>query len=484
MQRPQRALFVAVLLTLLAILVAALFYPHRLGHRNDAPAPDPSTLPMKYKDSNVLLISFDALQAAHVGCLGNPRNVTPTLDALARRSFNFAHAYSVASWTVPASMSWFTGVYPSEHRMTNKFAVYAPPVQKQANLKELAPNLVTLAEIMKRNGYLTAGFTGNAGVSGGFGYEQGFDIYFFEKGRFGGLNRSAAKAIEWLKANAGKKFFMFLHGYDVHGQHTPAPGFDYRYVDKGYDRRYTGSAQEQEVLREEGLDKGQLNLRPADVRFWRAIYDEKIARADARFEIFLSEFDTLGLTDKTLLVVTSDHGTEFYEHRRFDHGFTLYDEMLHVPLIVRLPGQKGGTVISERISSIDVMPTILDLLDVQIPKDAQKQLRGVSLAAALTGEPARRDVFAETDYRQYTYKRCIISPDGWKLIVTLESMRRELYDLNADPGEMKDLAAVEPQRADELQQRLFDHFKAIGHDLAARRWVPGFNPVYTFPADK
>src|SRR5262249_14499383 len=159
---------------------------------------------------------------------------------------------------------------------------------------------------------------------------------------------------------------------------------------------------------------------------------EKINRADEKFAQFLAEFDKLGVSDKTLFVLTSDHGTEFYEHRRFDHGFTLYDEQLHVPLIVKLPGQPIGKIIGDRTSSIDVMPTILDLLDVAPP---ERQLRGVSLATAMQGQPYRRDVFAETDYRQYTYKRAIITQDGWKLIYTLENKTRELYDLKADPGE-------------------------------------------------
>src|SRR5262245_55205869 len=143
----------------------------------DAPRPqvsaDAPELRTRYRDHNLVFVSFDALQAAHVGCLGYSRNVTPSLDAFAGRSFTFTNAFSVASWTVPASMTWFTGVYPSEHRMTNKFAVYTRALQKPATLKELAPDIVTLAEILKENGYVTGGFTGNAGVSGGFGYDQG-----------------------------------------------------------------------------------------------------------------------------------------------------------------------------------------------------------------------------------------------------------------------------------------------------------------------
>jgi choline-sulfatase len=455
----------------------------RLLVPESAAAPqEPARRLLKYRDCNVVFVSFDALQAGHVGCLGYARNVTPTLDTVARHGCSFREAMSVASWTVPASMTWFTGVYPSEHRMTNKYAVYEPGREKLANLKDLSPELVTLADILKERGYITGGFTGNAGVSGGFGFEQGFDVYYHETGKFGSLDRSIPEALAWLRANRGKKFFLFLHGYDVHGQSTPAAGYDYRFVDKGYDRRYTGAEHEQEALREEGLARGKLELRDADVRFWRAVYDEKIQRADAKFSHFLRDLAALGVLNQTLLVLTSDHGTEFHEHGRFDHGFTLYRELLHVPLIVRLPGQAAGRTIGDRVSSIDVMPTLLDLLDVDVPERARQQLRGHSLVPALRGEPVARDIFAETDYRQYTYQRAVITPDGWKLIYTLESKQRELYHLAADPGEQHNLAAAEPRRADELEQKLFSHFRSIGHDLTARRWEVGLNPVYSSQA--
>lgn len=280
-----------------------------------------------------------------------------------------------------------------------------------------------------------------------------------------------------MKANREQKFFLFLHGYDVHGQCVPSGGFDYRFIDKDYDRKFSGSVPEQETLREEGLEQGQLNLRDADIRFWRAIYDEKIARADVQLKGFLDELERMTLTKQTLLVVTSDHGTEFFEHGRIDHGFSLYDELLHVPLIVRLPGQRSGKVVADRVSSIDLMPTILDLLAVDRPENLQP-LRGTSLVPAMQGEPAARDVFAETDYRQYTYKRAIMTPAGWKLIYTLESRSRELFDLSLDPAEQKDQASTQPQLADELTEQLFAHFKSLGHDLRMQRWETGLNPVY------
>ena len=471
---PEAAWRPARLLVALAWAALVAGPPADTSRAAEASGPGPSSC----KDHNLVFVSFDALQAAHVGCLGNPRPVTPTLDALARDGVNFTQARSVASWTVPASMTWFTGVYPSEHRMTNKYAVYGPAERRLANLKDLAPQLVTLADVLRGAGYATGAFTGNAGVSAGFGYEQGFDVYVHEKNRFGTLERSVPEALVWLRANRDRRFFLFLHGYDVHGQSTPADGYDYRFVDRDYDKRFTGSTLEQEALREEGLDRGRLTLRDADVRFWRAVYDEKVSRADACFAGFLREFERLGLADKTVFVLTSDHGTELYEHRRFDHGFTLYDEMLRVPLIVKTPGPPLGRVVGDRVSSIDVMPTILDLLEIDVPDAVRRQMRGASLEPAMRGVPVRRDSFAETDYREYTFKRSIITPDGWKLVCTMESGVRELFDLAADPGETRNLCAAEPERAEELRRRLFRQFRDIGADLETRRWEVGLNPVY------
>ena len=135
-----------------------------------------------------------------------------------------------------------------------------------------------------------------------------------------------------------------------------------------------------------------------------------------------------------------------------------------------------------RVGSIDVMPTALDLLGIIPPPGVEKQMRGSSLIDVAWKKELRFDLFAETDYRQHTYKRAIIADDGWKLIVTLEDDTRELYDTTKDPGELVNLADAKPERADGMQRRLYTHFKEIGQDLTAGKWERGFNPVYTFPA--
>lgn len=124
------------------------------------------------------------------------------------------------------------------------------------------------------------------------------------------------------------------------------------------------------------------------------------------------------------------------------------------------------------------MPTILDLVEAEVPAKLTKQMRGQSLVPVMQGGSTDRDIFSETDYREYTFKRSIITPEGWKLIVTLENNKLELYNLKADPEEKMNLAKSESRRVEDLRKKLFAHFKAIGHDLTQREWKVGFNPVY------
>ncbi|MDD5560782.1 MAG: sulfatase [Candidatus Omnitrophica bacterium] len=412
---------------------------------------------------NVILVSFDALQAAHLGCLGYPRKITPTIDKFAKEGFLFKNAVSQSSWTVPSTMSYFTSLYPSQHKLINKYSTYTEKEKTLSNLKKLSPGVLTLAEVLKENGYATGGFTGDAGVGACFGFAEGFDEYF-EGPKFGGMDRSAPAALEWLKKNHARKFFVFLHGYDVHGQFDPPGGFTREFVDPPYTGRFKGTKEEQAAIREEGLGKGSVYLTNEDVRFWRAFYDEKIKDVDERFRSFIKELKKMGVLDKTIFILFSDHGTEFYEHKRFDHGFSLYEELIHVPLIIWLPNLKAGVKISDQVRAIDVMPTLLDLLGVKIPEQLRKQIQGVSLLSLMQGKHMNLTAYSETDYRFYAHKRSIRTPEGLKFIYSMDTESRELYDLNKDPGELNNLIEKDKRTAYELEQKLFSWLKSMGQD--------------------
>lgn len=454
-----RKIFVGSLIAIVLIIGAFIF--HKI---------------LSVRKYNLIIISFDGLQAKHLHSYGYPLDTTPHLDVFLNQSYLFTNAVSPAPWTVPAHMSIFTSMYPSEHKVVNKFSDYNIAAQKGvvANLKKLSPNAVTLAEILKANGYATGGFTGDAGVGSQFGFSQGFDTYYEPPASFGGFDLSMPRALDWLKQHKDKPFFLFLHGYDVHGQHAPKEGFDYRYVTKPYTGKYTGSTTEQEALREEGLAKGSLTMSAEDVAFWRAIYDEKINRTDGAFNDFLNQVSQMGLLDNTVIILMSDHGTEFYEHKRFDHGFTLYSELVNVLFAIHMPGQTNGKHIGQLVSTFDILPTALKLLGIQNP--VPKQTKGMDLTQAFSGKNVAHDVYSETDYRLYTFKRSIQTPDGWKLIITLENGNKELYNLAQDPNEQINLITVNPEKAFVLETKLRQHISLTSGERTGSQI--GCSPVY------
>lgn len=406
---------------------------------------------------NVIIVSIDALQARHLSAYGYPLATTPNLGKFLSRSYLFKNAVSPAPWTIPAHMSIFTSLHPSEHKVVNM--VINPgkdeknPVSVPLNLKELSPSAVTLAEILKRNGYVTAGFTGDSGVSAKHGFSQGFDK-FYDSTQWGGFDTSIPKALVWLDKNKDKKFFLFLHGYDVHGNYASADGPDYRFVKKPYNGIYTGSIEERNKLREAIYAGAGPKLTDTDIDFWKALYDEKIAQADIQLGKVLSYMRANELMKNTIIVVLSDHGTGFFEHE-FGHGNTLYGEILDVLLAIRIPGQKQGNEIDSLVSTLDVSPTILGLLGIK--DSAMAAMKGIDLTPATKGKNVSRDIFFETDFRSYTHKRGIRTPNGWKMILTMESLNRELYNLNNDPGEKVNLASMEPRIAGELERKIYHH---------------------------
>lgn len=436
----------------------------------------PTKMPL-CPDCNVIIVAYDALQAAHVSHLGYEKETTPALDALAKEGISFSNAISAASWTVPSYMSIFTGLYPSEHKVVNKFSVFTTDQKIISNLKELSPNVRTMAQAFKANGYATGGFTGDAGVHSQFGYNQGFDAYTDEQ-TFGSMENSSKHALAWLAENKDKKFFMFLHGYDSHGQFKAPNDYKGRFMPSDYKGQYKGTNEEQRELRESGLAKGSIDLAPEDVEFWRGWYDSRIRDADDRFSGFLDEFNKMGIKDRTIIIILSDHGTEFYEHKRFDHGFSLYDELVHVPFVFIVPGISGGKILNNQVSTIDVAPTLFDIIGINPGDQYRSQIRGKSLFECLEAKNCESgDVFMETDYRDYTHKRGIRTADGWKFIWTMESGNKELYDLKNDSAETKNLIIDQPDIAARLEGRVENHIEAAGQNPSGQ-WKIGCVPVY------
>lgn len=462
--------------TIGAQILALLFFLWLAWALTLAHTPPPNTT---CENCNVIIIGVDTLRADRIHAFGYERETTPNIDALIRTSVSFTNTLSASSWTVPSFMSVFTGAYPSVHKVVNKYVTYDPANPSQqviSNLEKLSPGMMTLAEAMQEAGYATGGFTGDAGVGRGFGYAKGYDVYTDET-TFGGLSNSRTRALAWLDTlEEGQKFFMFFHGYDLHGQFKLPE--EQPFLSDSYAGPHTGSPQDEAYLREAQLAPEGITLTPEDVAFWNGLYDSKIRAADQEVGAFLKELEARGLMKNTLIVLLSDHGEEYYEHGGIDHGHTLYGELVHVPLVIQVPGVPAATV-KAQVSTMDVAPTIFEILGSTPPASYAAQQQGQSLVPYLEGTKDQgRDVFMETDYRDFTHKRAIRSHDGWSYIYTLETKAEELYNLHTDPGEQTNLITENRAKADELKTKLFAHITNTLQADPHATPVAGCLPVY------
>jgi len=434
---------------LVALAAAALLVACSGGQRA-TPAPSPNTAQARL---NVIVISMDAVRYDRTGLGPAPTPWTPNLDRFARESVVFHQATSAAPWTVPSHMAMWTARWPTRHGMVNKLR--PDPATGGTVEATLDPAIETYPDRLRAAGYTAVAFTGGAGVSGRFGFGRGFATYLDDR-RFAGMDYAAPPAVAWLRARSPEAgpFFMFLHGYDVHGQ-CPLEGLDRATVSPTYQGALDGSIAENARLREQGLaavrTPGEAaSLRGVidadDGRFLRDVYDRKLARADARLGAFLDELRARDLLDRSIVAVVSDHGDEFMEHGHIDHGHTLFEEQLHVVMMIRYPRGEGRRAVPTPVRTLDLFPTIFDALGLRGPDDVD----GESLRANPT---TARPVFAESDYRLFVHHRMVRVGD-YKLILDMGDDEVTLFDVAHDPGEQRNLAAREPERRAEMERLL------------------------------
>jgi arylsulfatase A-like enzyme len=422
--------------------VAYRFYDST-GRRLDAGAPSHASSPV-----NVILISLDTLGARHLHVYGNPRPTSPSIDRLAAEGVRFANAFSHAPKTSPSHMSLFTSLYPSVHKITNGM--------RQHTRFALDHRLITLAEILRHAGYTTAAFTGGGNLDGALGFADGFDRYDDDDNLW-------ESAFAWLDAQRDEPFFLFLHTYKVHAPYLPEPPYDEMFGEP-YDggildtkedlvaafRSRAGPEAVQPGLRRlfwEHVDRSD----PRDVQRLIDLYDGGVRfTSDRLIEALLQRLRERRLLERSLVVLTSDHGEEFGQHGGFSHH-DLYDEDLHVPLIVRFPDatELNGRVVEQPVSHVDVVPTVLDHLGLPPPAQAQ----GISLLPLIEGRDVDRPVFSEITGTSDGGAKAIRTA-RWKYLWTPGTDRRELYDLAADPGERTNRVRSEPLVAARLHAEL------------------------------
>jgi len=439
----------------------------------------------RHNKLNVLLIVLDAVRADHLSCYGYGRRTTPGLEQLCPEVVTFSRAFSASAWTPSAHASLFTGLYPSHHK-----------VVANLNLEESVP---TLAEGLQREGYHTYGVSGPFHISSQRGFARGFEQYFeyynLPRLRLPGLGtkgyelsaeffgyalrRSLANYDASLLAKLKiqrylsrlpkeRPFFVFVNLSSAHSPYHKVPRpFAGKFVSPemlaGVD-----SAKVRSLARRAGYQYMAGKL-PVSAEEWEVVqgwYDEQILYLDWIIEDLMRFLQRCGFYDDTLVIITADHGEQFGEHGLAYHQFSLYDSLLHIPLVVKLPAgsdwpELAGTEVERLVSLVDIAPTVYDVLGVAAPH----QMDGQSLFS----EPEQqRAVFAEYDpsanvemvtkhiaegdelsgkfsralqaVRTPTYKY-ILASDG----------SAEMYDVGQDPQETHNIAAAQPQIAAELR---------------------------------
>ncbi|UCE48096.1 MAG: sulfatase, partial [Phycisphaerales bacterium] len=385
---------------------------------------------------NVLLIGIETLRADHVGYLGYDRDTTPTLDRLAHEGVSCTRTLSTSGWTLPSVMSVMTSLYPDVHR-TYTYE------------HRLSEEITTLAEVLRANGYTTVGFVSNPVLDGRYGFSDGFDFYddftvsldagldIFERhDAVAGVQHLACTselvtrtAAKWLEQRPDGPFFMFVFYFDPHYDYIPPAPFD-----KLFDPNYDGDMDGRGIIREP-----RHSQRPSDrdLQHLLALYDGEIRYTDGCVAELLRVFAGSGALKNTVVVLFGDHGDEFYEHGKTAHDRTLYDEIIHVPLVLWGPGRFPlGKRIHAVSSQIDIMPTILDYLGVPY----EGPIQGASLRPLIEGKAERLHDTVWAELNTWIHVQAVVS-NHYKLIRNVSKDTWELYYLRRDPDERTNLYA-------------------------------------------
>lgn len=412
----------------------------------------------------VVLVVLDTLRADGLSSYGNPRPTSPRIDALAERSVLFERAVSAAPWTLPGFAGLLSGRYPTAQILDGHLRV-------------------SLVEPLREAGFRTAAFTEGGYVSSFFGLDRGFGTFTELEGpvelkagglrinqQGGGIEATFRSAEAWLGKQRDSRFFLMVHSYEIH---TP-----YRRLEYAAALERGGLPETFETDDADRFATGAVQASEAELAYLRALYDGGIATADREVGRLLDAIEALGLAERTLVVLTSDHGEDLGDRsplRAGNHGHSLYDELMLVPLIVHDP-RRGAPVgrIAYQVRIVDVMPTILDLLGVPAPEG----LDGRSLVRLMRGEETGdRPAFARL---QKAGVREMVRDRSHKLIRNVFPIvpAIEFYNLADDPGEQRNLAKQRTEELAELSAALRELRTSVAED-----GPPNYEPHRTVPAE-
>jgi arylsulfatase A-like enzyme/Flp pilus assembly protein TadD len=410
-------IIIGVLTIILILLPYIIKYFHQKNNKSNFKEIKKQISLLKRLELNILFFTLDTTRADHLGCYGYKKVETPNIDSLANKGILFTNTICQSSLTLPSHISIFTGTYPFYHGVRDNGGIY------------LEKDELTLAELLKKSGWVTSAFIGAFVLDSCWGLDQGFDYYYdnFDFSKYKNISLEAVQRqgsevietfFEWFEKNYQKKFFSWIHLYDPHDPYDPPNPFKNRYSN--------------------GL--------------W-GLYDGEIAYVDFLIGKVLEELRKKDLMEKTIIIIVGDHGESLGQHNESTHGFFVYDATILVPLIIYFPSLKIMKMqVTSQVETIDIMPTLLQTLDLPIPRDIQ----GKSFIPLILGKNSRKNLLAysETYYPRHSY--------GWSELKSLRSLKYkyihapnpELYDLANDPEEQYNIYKQKIKIGKKFEQKL------------------------------
>jgi len=391
---------------------------------------------------NILLVSVDTWRKSEIGFYEPSVPTTPHLDRRRAEFVRFDRAISQAPWTAPAHLALFYS--------------RLPPVAYSEW------DVLSLTQILGHYGYATAAFTDGGWLGRGGGIDAGFDRLESPEGKGEHqmpLGKKLAQITSWLEEGVQEPFFLFVHSYHTHATYDPDADHLQRLYEGSYQGRFTGEIEQLLDVNQRRLSGGLPEVAASDVEYVRALYRAEILEMDEFLERLFGDLEARGLWDDMLVVVTSDHGESFLERGFFEHGTGLYDELLNVPLLIKLPGKSAAAprTVTTQVELLDLPPTILDLIGIRPPDD----LEGKSFVSLLAGETSthydkRYARSAVAEITHYGDAKQSVRTEEWKYIFHPASGREELYRLTTDPEERHDVAEAHPDVVASFEKLLQD----------------------------
>ena len=388
--------------------------------------------------ANVVLVILDAGRAQEFGAYGYPRPTTPEVDRIASEGVVFEHVFTPAVYTLAAMSSLWTSQYPDRHHSEVSFSARLPK------------DRLTLAQVLSGQGIHTAGFVANAVAGKGFGFDRGFSEFnevFRTLGSRGDVFRQALPP--FLARNRDRRFFAYLHFREPHFPYDPPPPFDTKF---GSDGPIPKAARRDAAFFVD-VNQGRRPFSEAEREHLVRLYDGNLAFADQEIGALRRAMEAEGLWDKTVFIVSADHGEELYERGWIGHNVHVYEPSVHVPLIVRFPKAAGlaGRRVAALADLLDVAPTIADIFGARGKGGSDREFQGRSLLPAIEGAPGKPAVLSRTVWDRPRYA---LRDERYKLFYDTRTGEEHLYDLRADPGETRDVGPSEPLREAYYEQAL------------------------------